>query len=151
MLPPKLYRMRALSRSGTIALICKLYPEENLRTMSTDDIKNEFRNLGENLKQTANAAWTSEERQRLQKEIMDGISELGDALKDLGVQVQESEVTQKFKEDMEDLGDQVRSGEIQENARAGVVSALQRVNSELENLIDKWTPGKSEKSESDSA
>ena len=117
--------------------------------MSTDDIKNEFRHLGENLKQAANAAWTSEERQRLQMEIQDGISELGNALKDLGVQVQESDAAQKFKEDIEDLGEQVRSGEMKENARAGVISALQRVNSELENMIATWTSTESKANEND--
>lgn len=114
--------------------------------MSDSDIKNEFRNLGNNLKRAINAAWESEERKRLQQEIQDGLSELGSQLNDLGVQVQESDVTRKVKRDVEELSERVRSGEAQENVRADVVSALQRVNSELEDVIDKWAPDKSSSS-----
>jgi hypothetical protein len=115
--------------------------------MSDSELKKEFRKLGNNLKQAVNAGWESEERQQLQQEIQDGISELGSALIDFGIQVQESETVQKVKGDLEDLSEQVHSDEVQDNARAGVISALQRANSELEHLINMWKPDESSPSD----
>ena len=78
--------------------------------MSDSDLRDEFRNLGENLTQAFNTAWESDKRKRLQEEMQEGLSELGTTLKELGSQIKESEVIQKVQDDVEDLGEGVRSG-----------------------------------------
>lgn len=106
--------------------------------MSDGDMRDEFRQLGDNLQQAVNAAWQSTERKRLQQELMDGLQELEKALTDLGNKIEQSELGQRVKSDVEDLSDRVRKGDMGENARAGVISALQRANAELESLISRW-------------
>jgi succinate dehydrogenase/fumarate reductase flavoprotein subunit len=108
------------------------------QTMSDSDMRDEFRQLGDNLQQAMNAAWQSSERKRLQQELKDGLQELEKAFHDFGEKIKESEVGMRVKADMEDLGERVRSGEVGENTRQGVISALQRANAELVKLIARW-------------
>ncbi|MDH3944516.1 MAG: hypothetical protein OEV06_10525 [Anaerolineae bacterium] len=106
--------------------------------MSENDMRDEFRQMGENLQQAVNAAWQSEERKRLQEDLVEGLRDLEKAFSDFGKKIEQSELGQQVKSDVEDLSEKLRSGELQENARTGMVSALQRANVELEKLISRW-------------
>ena len=68
-------------------------PENNLR--------DEFRILGENLKKFFNVAWESEERQKLQQDIKDGMKEMGFALEGLAEDVRSSEFGETVRREAE--------------------------------------------------
>lgn len=104
------------------------------------NLKEEFRNLGNNLKQAINSAWESEGRKNLQQEIEAGVTELGSTLSQLADEFNSSETGQKMRSDVEDFGERIRSGEVEENIRTGLVSALQLASSELKKAVDKFGP-----------
>ena len=108
---------------------------------SESNIKDEFRNLGHNLKQAVNSAWESDGRKNLQQEIEAGVTELGSILNQLADDFNSSETGQKMRSDVEDLGERVRSGEVEENIRSGLLSALKQANTELKKAVDKFGKG----------
>jgi ElaB/YqjD/DUF883 family membrane-anchored ribosome-binding protein len=107
---------------------------------STDDLSSEFQHLGENLKKVFIGAWESEERKNLQKEIGQGLADLGDSLKQTAEEIQESETGQRVVSEAEDLRDRVRSGEVEEKVRSDLQSLLHKLNEELEKVIPSQPP-----------
>jgi hypothetical protein len=104
-----------------------------------NDLRDEFRNLGENLKQLFNSAWESEERQKLQQDIEDGMKELGSALDGLAEDVRTSEVGQTIRKEASEFGERVRSGEVEQKVRQEILDALQALNTELQKAADKFS------------
>lgn len=105
-----------------------------------EDLKDQFRNLGENLKNVLNSAWESQERKNLQKEIQDGLNEVGEIVEGLMVSFRDSEAGQKFMEGMDDLSEKYQSGEMQETVRENLMNALDKLNANLKKASDKFTP-----------
>jgi hypothetical protein len=104
-----------------------------------NNFRDEFRNLGENLKKFFNAAWESEERQRLQQDIRDGMKELGVVLEGFAEDVRTSEVGQTIRKEADEFSERVRSGEVEEKVRQGILDALQTLNAELQKAADKFS------------
>jgi dynactin complex subunit len=104
-----------------------------------NDLRDEFRNLGENLKQVFNSAWESDERKKLQQDIKDGMKELGFVLEGFAEDVRSSDVGETIRREANEFGDFIRSGEVEEKTRQGIVNALQALNSELQKAADKFS------------
>lgn len=114
-------------------------------------LKEEFENLGENIREALQGAWGSEERKRLSEEIERGLSEIGVALSKVADDLQQNETVQKVSNEVDDLADRVQSGEFAEKLRSETVGALHSLNEELEKWIDKWSKqGKEGEGESQS-
>ena len=113
------------------------------QTPPQNNLKDEFQNLANNLKQALQTAWESEERKHLQSEIEAGLTQVGSALNEAFEEFQSSEVGQKLKDDIDDFGERVRSGELEDKVRTDLTEALRKLNAELE----KVTKSKAEQSE----
>jgi hypothetical protein len=100
----------------------------------------EFRSLGKNLIDAAHATWDSPERQKLQKEIEDGMLEFRDAVNKEAEHWNESPTAQRLRADAENLGERVRSSEIEGKIRDELLIVLKSANLELENLANRWSP-----------
>jgi hypothetical protein len=98
---------------------------------SDSDLSEEFRRLGQNLKQAAQAAWDSPDGQRLRGEINAGLQALEKGLSDAAVEVTKGETGQKIKTEVEDFSARVRSGQVETQLRHDLLSALRAVNSHL--------------------
>lgn len=96
------------------------------------DVASEFIHLGENLKNVLQAAWESEERKRLQKEIEAGLVELGRSLNQTVKEYQESPAGQRLRSEAEELRGRIRSGEVEASLREHLLAVLRKVNAELE-------------------
>jgi hypothetical protein len=107
---------------------------------SPEDLASEFQNLGDNLKEIFIGAWESEGRKNLQKEIEEGLTGLGNSLKQTANEIQESETGQRVKSEAEDLRDRVRSGEVETKIRSDLQSVLHNLNKELEKVIPPTPP-----------
>jgi hypothetical protein len=103
------------------------------------NMREEFRNLGNNLKKMINTAWESEERKKFQAEIEDGMRELGSVLEDLAVEFREGEAGQKIRREADDFTERVRSGEVEAKARDEILKALKVLNAELEKASEKFS------------
>lgn len=107
-------------------------------------MRDEFRNLGENLKAIVDAAWESEERKKIQREVEDGLNELGEAVNELLNKLQTGDVRKKVSEGVDQIGEQIRSGEAEAKMREGLVNALQTFNHELQKAVGKFSSGEDE-------
>ena len=105
---------------------------------NNSSIRDEFRALGEHLKQFVQSAWGSEERKKFQQEIEAGISELGAALNDLAAEVNAGETGQKIRKEVDDFSARLRSGEVEEKTRSEILKALKRLNEELDKATRKF-------------
>jgi|WetSurMetagenome_2_1015567.scaffolds.fasta_scaffold156918_2 uncharacterized protein YukE len=112
---------------------------ENNQTGSNtnpSDIGDEIRSLGKNLEQIFRTFWESDERRRIQKEVTDGMDEVGKNLRQAAAEFSQSETGQRMKSDFEDIHQRFESGEIQEKSRAEFLTALQKINQELERAAE---------------
>jgi hypothetical protein len=109
------------------------------KTPPKGDLREEFHDLGQNLKKIINTAWESEERKKVQADIQDGLDELGNAINKMIDEFKISETGKKVVKEVDDFGERLRSGEVRDQAHEGVLSALKKMNAELEKATDKFT------------
>jgi len=97
-------------------------------------LKDEFRDLGENLAQTLRSAWESPERKQLQKDIEEGLATVAESVKREAESFQHSPTGQRLKSDFEDFRQRVDSGEVELKVRDELLKALQFINTELRKI-----------------
>lgn len=96
------------------------------------EVTQEFRRLGDNLKEILRAAWESAERKKLQTEIQAGLVELEASLNKTAQEIRESRTSQRLESELKDFGSRVRMGEVETELRENLLSLLREVNSKLE-------------------
>jgi HD-GYP domain-containing protein (c-di-GMP phosphodiesterase class II) len=105
----------------------------------------EFRRLGENLKESIEAFWNKPENQEFRQEIKSGLVHLGDTVDNLIQDFNESPEGQRLQAEVDDLESRLRSGEVEEKIRQDVLKILGMMNTELEKVKKNWeTSGDSE-------
>ena len=92
----------------------------------------EFRQLTQNLRSAMQTAWDSPGRHQLQADLQEGLEDMRQTFDQMASDFAKSETGQQLKSDLQDLGDRVKSGELEGQVRAELVSLLQRVNKELQ-------------------
>ena len=112
---------------------------------STDNISDQLNELGKNLREALQSAWESEERRKLQKEIEDGLANLGASLSEAAKDFSSSPTGQSLKEDVKDLQERWRTGEVRSKAHSEIVEALRKVNTELQKATKKSPPPPTDK------
>jgi methyl-accepting chemotaxis protein len=115
---------------------------------STSSLQDEFEALGKNIRNAMQGAWGREERKQLSEEIQKGLNEVGNALGRVADDLQQSEAVQQVSSEIDEFAEQVRSGEVAQKLRAETVDALQALNQELEEWIQRWS-GTSDSEESE--
>jgi hypothetical protein len=101
-------------------------PQAQLKTLGE-----EFAELGRNIKQALQAAWASEDRQKLQAEIEAGLKEASQAVQQAADEFSRSQAGQTFKAEAEDFQKRVQSGELEAKIRSELQAALRIANQEL--------------------
>ncbi len=96
-----------------------------------DELPDEFRRLSQNLKEALQAALNSEESRRLQRELKVGLSALEAGLREATNEFGRSETGQRLKAEVDDFGERVRRGQVEEKIRADLLGALRSVNEHL--------------------
>jgi hypothetical protein len=92
-----------------------------------NELADELKNLGQNLKGIVQAAWESDERRKLQQEIEKGVNEFQKAVSDF----ETSTTGQKLKSEVQDLGERLRAGEVESKLRGDLLAALRSLNAAL--------------------
>jgi septum formation inhibitor MinC len=106
-----------------------------------DDLKSEFTDLGSNLRALIQGAWQSEQRKQASQEVQRGLTEVGEALSRAASELSQDPATRRLREEVDQLSERVRSGELAEKARADLIEVLQRVNVRLSELVDQLEEG----------
>ncbi len=112
----------------------------NDKKPSGDSISDQLNELGKNLRDAMQTAWASDERRKLQQEIEEGMASLGSTLSQAAKDFSNSNTAKTIKDDMKDLGDRWRSGDVGSKVHADLVDALRRVNDELQKATKKNPP-----------
>ncbi len=102
------------------------------------DFSDEFKKLGGNLKQVAQAALESDEFKKFQNEMNQGLTQLSESLNKFLQDVAESPAGQRVKEEIDDFQKSARTGEIETKVRQDVIAALRKANEELEKAARRW-------------
>lgn len=97
-----------------------------------DDLSGELERLGRNLKEAAKAAWESEESKKLQAELRAGMAALEAGLTQAAREAASGSVGQRVKAEVDELGQRVKSGDVEQRLRKDLLSALRAVNGELQ-------------------
>jgi len=111
----------------------------------TEDIGEQLNELGKNLRDALRAAWESEERRKLQQEIELGLENLRDSLNEAAKDFSGSPTGQNLKEDVEDLRERWRTGEVGSKIRSEITEALRTFNNELQKATRKNPPPPADK------
>lgn len=113
-------------------------PNEN--KSSNDTISNQLNELGKNLREALHAAWSSDERRKLQQEIEDGMADLGATLSQAAKDFSSTPTGKTITDDVKDLQQRWKSGEVSSKVHTDVMDALRRVNEELQKATGKNPP-----------
>ncbi|MBE2221184.1 MAG: hypothetical protein IAF02_06570 [Anaerolineae bacterium] len=104
------------------------------------DVAAEFQKLGQQLGETLQSAWGSEERKRIEQEVREGVrsfvAEVDKVLQD----VRTSESTSKLREDAAGAKAKVEESELGQKAREGIVEGLRWLSEGLNELAIKFGP-----------
>jgi len=104
------------------------------------EVLDELRELGRNLRSLLQTAWESDERKKMQGEIETGLNDLYNTLHQAARDFSEGPTGQTLKSDLEDLGQRIRSGDVEAKVRSEVLSALRAANEGLKKASTAKTP-----------
>lgn len=100
-------------------------------------IQAEFHRLGKNIREAVEVAWGSEDRKRVSEQIESGLNEVGDVISQTAQEFTESDSAQRIREDIEDISERIRSGEVARKLEADLITILQSMNVEIEKATEK--------------
>jgi len=115
-------------------------PEQPKTEATSDELLNELRNLGKNLKELLQTAWESEDRKKVQKDIETGLNDLVKTLSQAANDFAQSPAGQTLKSDIEDLKERIQTGEVEKKVRDEAVSALRAANEGLKKAVKTKQP-----------
>ena len=113
-------------------------PNDNKSTNNT--ISDQLNELGKNLREALHTAWSSEERRKLQQDIEEGMASLGASLSQAAKDFSNTPTGKTISEDVKDLQERWKSGEVSSKVHTEVVDTLRRVNDELQKASRKNPP-----------
>jgi uncharacterized protein involved in exopolysaccharide biosynthesis len=104
------------------------------------DITAELRGLGRKFAETIQTAWNSEERQKVEADVRQGMKSFADEIDKVIKEAKESPTTAKAKEGATEFKTRVETAEIGQKARSGFVQSLRWLSEELGKLANQFTP-----------
>lgn len=104
------------------------------------DMVEEMKGLGRQFAQTLQSAWNSEERQKIEAEIREGVQSFVGEVDKVIREARESDVATKVKTEAVEVKSRVESAEWSNKARTGFVQGLQWLSEELGKLAEQFTP-----------
>lgn len=96
-----------------------------------NDLLDELHALGDNLRAMIASAWGSTERRRLQQDLEEGLTDIKSSLNQAASDFQSSPTGQTIKEELSDLNERLRTGEVESAVRREVLNALRMANEGL--------------------
>ena len=105
-------------------------------TTTPNELVDELRSLGDNLREMLASAWNRNERQRLQQDLEEGLADLKNSLNRVTDEFQASPAGQTIKEELSDLNERLRTGEVEATVRREVLNALRLANDGLKKAAE---------------
>ena len=121
--------------------------EEPVKGAADADIAGELKNLGRQFAETLQSAWNSEERQRIEREVREGVKSFVGEVDRVFQDANSSAAAERIRNEATNVKNKVDSSDIGKKAQSGLVQGLKWMSEELNKLADKFTTP--EKSDSD--
>ena len=103
-------------------------------------ITEELGKLGKQMADAIKAAWESDDRKKLQAEILDGLQKFGDEVTVALDKAGKSETAKDLRVKAEKVAVDARATGVVEDVRKGIISGLDVLNVELSKLVEKLEP-----------
>jgi hypothetical protein len=103
------------------------------------DLVDELSKLGRQLGETMSAAWNSEERQRFEREVKEGVQSFTREVDKAFREVKETSAAQKMKEDASGIKSKVKEADLGQKTQSSIAQGLKWMSVELGNLADQFT------------
>lgn len=103
------------------------------------DVANELRDLGRQVADTLRTAWNSQERQKLEVEIREGVKSFVDELDKMIREAKESPAAHKIKEEATQAKTRIESSDVGQKAKVSLVNGLHWLSEEIGKLADQFT------------
>ncbi len=103
------------------------------------DVIDELKNLGRQFAEALDAAWNSEERQRIENEVREGVHSFVDEVDKVFREAKTSEAAAKVKREAAGAKGKVESSDIGQKAVGGFAMGLRWLSEELGHLADQFT------------
>lgn len=104
------------------------------------DIVDELKNLGRQVAETLRTAWESEERQKMETEVREGIKSFADEVDKVIREARASEPAKKVREEATELKAKVEEADLAKKARTSLVQGLSWLSDELGKLAEQFAP-----------
>ncbi len=115
-------------------------PENEKPQEEAVDIAAEFAALGKKFAEAIQSAWYSQERQKLQEDIKEGLDRFVEEVDKAVKELRESEVGQKVQSGVQQAAEEVRSGKVGEEVRRALVTGLRSLSAALDRMASSFTP-----------
>ena len=106
----------------------------------TADVAGELKSLGQQFAQTLQDAWNSEEKQRFEQEVKEGVQSFVGEVDKVIQEARQSDAATKVKEDAAKAKGGFDASDIGQKTRTGFVEGLKWMSEELGKLADQFTP-----------
>jgi hypothetical protein len=103
------------------------------------DLVDELSKLGRQFGETMSAAWNSEERQRFEREVKEGVKSFTREIDKAFHEVRETNAAQKMKEEASEFRSKVKDADLSQKTQSSIAQGLKWMSVELGNLADQFT------------
>lgn len=110
------------------------------KSHETPELVNELSNLGRQLGETITAAWNSEERQRFEREVKEGVQSFASEVDKAFQEMRQSPAAQKAKGEAKDIKNRVQDADIGAKTQSSIAQGLRWMSAELSNLAEQFSP-----------
>jgi signal recognition particle GTPase len=104
------------------------------------DLVEELSNLGRQLGETITTAWNSEERQRFEREVKEGVQSFAKEVDKAFKEVKSSPAAQKAKDEAADIKVKFNEAEVGQKTQSSIAQGLRWMSTELGKLAEQFTP-----------
>lgn len=116
-------------------------PVASKESKERPELVNELSNLGRQLGETISTAWNSEERQRFEREVKEGVQSFAREVDKAFNEVRVSPAAQKAKDEASEFKNRVHGAEIGQKTQSSIAQGLRWMSIELGNLAEQFGPG----------
>ena len=112
---------------------------ENEQTQEEFDIAAELSALGDTISKAVKKAWNSEERQKIEQDVRDGLKKFASEVEDAAKKVRDSDVGAKVSGGVKQVRDDFESGKVRDDMRRGTVEALRSLRDALDTMAESFS------------
>ncbi len=112
----------------------------SLKDDEQPDIVAELGKLGRQFADTLQSAWNSQERQKFEGEVREGMQSFANEVDKAFREIKKSPMTQKAKEEASTIKSKVGTGEVGQKTKSGLSQGLNWLSEELGKLANQFTP-----------